>query len=552
MENRIGIIDLGSNSCRLVIFALDEQLSFRLVDQVSEKVRIGEGGFAGGELLDEPMDRAVALMRLFRELCDANGIRRVLATATSAVRDAANRDEFLRRARAEAGLSLRVLSGEEEGYYAYLGVVNSLPFDDGIIGDLGGGSLELVRVRNRLPAAMLSLPLGAVRLTETFLRHDPVRSSEARALIDHIDETLEQVGWLRLGAREQLVLVGGTARALAKVDQEERAYPVDRLHGYRLTRRAAQKQMERLLDARLKERSRIDGLNSERADIIPAGAAVIARLARHSGASDMLISGQGLREGVFFEELLLHRARIKAAQLPAAPAALHRSRPNTPIARVADVRALGVVNAACRYRVDWTHAAQVLRLALSLFDALRRLHGFGAREREWLAAAALLHDIGVAVDYYRHHRHSAYLIENADLPGFEHAEIAVIALLARWHRQGNPKPEGYAGILGADGIDRVRKLSAILRLAEDLERSRAQVVAGVQCTAGAEQVRIVALTRGRGEAELWAANRNADSFRSIFKRDLRVSGTRTTRRPVAPPPDGTIFERARWWRQMQD
>jgi len=310
--------------------------------------------------------------------------------------------------------------------------------------------------------------------------------------------------------------------------------------------------MERLLDTRLKDRARIGGLSSERADIIPAGAAVVARLARRAGAEEILVSGQGLREGLFFEEWLLRRARGQAARLPVAPASLGLPADIKRIARVADARALGLVNAACRHRVDWAHAAQVMRLALALFDALRRLHGFGAREREWLAAAALLHDIGVEVDYYRHHRHSAYLIENADLPGFDHVEVAIIALLARWHRQGNPRPEGYARMLDAADSERVRKLSAILRLAEDLERSRAQVVAAVRCSVSAESVTIEALTRGRGEAELWAANRNAEAFQAIFKRALHVSGARTTRRPAPPPPGDTILEKAHWWRQMVD
>jgi exopolyphosphatase/guanosine-5'-triphosphate,3'-diphosphate pyrophosphatase len=195
---------------------------------------------------------------------------------------------------------------------------------------------------------------------------------------------------------------------------------------------------------------------------------------------------------------------------------------------VPDVRSLGLANIGCHYDIDWQHAQHVCRLALSLFDQLTRLHAYGPAERELLAAAAILHDVGVAVDYYRHHRHSAYLIENADVPGFSHRDIALIALLVRWHRQGAPKPEAYGKMLNGSDRERLRKLAAILRLAEDLERSRVQRVGDVRCAVSAGAISIDALTRGAADAELWAANRNDETFRTIFERRLTVRAVPTT------------------------
>lgn len=527
-DQRIGIIDLGSNSCRLVIFAFQPSLAFRLIDQVSERVRIGEGGFADLRLQPAPMARAIQLLKMFRELCDANQIQTVIAVATSAVRDAANGAEFLARVKNEAGLSMRVLSGDEEAYYAYLGAVNSLNLVDGFVADLGGGSLELTRVRARLPVACQTLPLGAVRLTERFMHGDPISAKEERALTAHIDDTLASIPWLRAEKHDRLVVVGGTTRALANMDQEEHAYPIDRLHGYELEIDTLQAQAKRLMRCDLKERLEIEGLSSDRADIIPAGATVIARLAKHLGVDGAIVSGQGLREGLFYEEFLLRIARSNHIRLTPRPGGLDLPPSITLVPLVPNVHALGIANIGFHYSIDWKHAQHVCHLALSLFDQLARLHGYGLAERELLAAAAILHDVGVAVDYYRHHRHSAYLIENADVPGFSHREIGLIALLVRWHRQGTPKPEAYSKLLDGSDRERLRKLAAILRLAEDLERSRIQRVSDVRCNISNSTITIDALTSGPAEAELWAANRNDATFRAIFDRKLSVRALPTT------------------------
>jgi exopolyphosphatase/guanosine-5'-triphosphate,3'-diphosphate pyrophosphatase len=545
-DQRIGIIDLGSNSCRLVIFAFQPSLSFRLIDQVSERVRIGEGGFADARLQPGPMARAIQLLKMFRELCDASQIQTVIAVATSAVRDAANGAEFLTRVQNEAGLSMRVLSGDEEAYYAYLGAVNSLNLENGFVADLGGGSLELTRVRARMPVACLTLPLGAVRLTERFVHGDPISAKDERALTAHIDDKLASIPWLRAEKHDRLVVVGGTTRALANMDQEEHAYPIDRLHGYELELGTLQDQAKRLMRYDLKERLEIEGLSSDRADIIPAGATVIARLVKRLGVDGATVSGQGLREGLFYEEFLLRIARSSDVRLTPRPGGLDLPPSVALVPLVPNVRSLGIANIGYHYGIDWEHARHVCHLALSLFDQLARLHAYSLAERELLAASAILHDVGVAIDYYRHHRHSAYLIENADVPGFSHREIALISLLVRWHRQGAPKPEAYGKMLDGSDRERLRKLAAILRLAEDLERSRIQRVSDVHCTISNSAITIDALTRGPAEAELWAANRNDEIFRAIFDRKLSVRAVPT---PIVAsttprPAEQNVLDRA--------
>jgi exopolyphosphatase/guanosine-5'-triphosphate,3'-diphosphate pyrophosphatase len=546
--SKLAIIDLGSNTCRLVIFAVSPDGAFRLTDQVSETVRIGENMFASGMLQPEPMRRAVQLLKMYAGLCAANQIEHVLATATSAVRDARNGQEFVTRVYDETGLALRVLTGTAEAYYGYLGAINGAAMCEGIIADLGGGSLELMQVRNRLPTAMTSLPLGAVRMTEQFLRQDPIPKSAAKEVAAYCDKQLSTFTRAKLTRGETLIALGGTARALAKIDQRHRRYPIERLDGYELSREAVEEITDDLLKKDLAARLKIKGLKDERADIIPGGALVMRQLMRHVGADALVVSGRGLREGLLYE-YLLQRSSPDARDTRGKDLFMTEKTPRVGDSDsvLADVRAFGIANLSLLYQIEWTHAQHVCRLALELFDGLRALHGLGQNERALLAYAAILHDSGVLIDYYRHHHHSAYLIENADLPGFTHREIALLALLVRWHRRGEPTLEPYEALCHKDDAALLERLVACLRLAEDLERSRAQLVRHVQCQTDKQEIRILAQTRQTADAELWAAQRETALWQKIYGRAVRVLlAPESSAEAIAPAEERNLAERAAW------
>jgi exopolyphosphatase/guanosine-5'-triphosphate,3'-diphosphate pyrophosphatase len=500
MPHRIAIIDLGSNTSRLIILAYSPGTSFQLIDQVRERVRLSEGMGAENVLRPAPMNRAVHLVKVFKALCDANGIETIIATATSAVRDARNQAELLSLVENEAGLKLRVLSGTEEAYYGYLGAINSTPLINGLVLDIGGGSLELSRVRQRQLINSTSLPLGAVRLSETFLRSDPIKPADVRLVNRYVEALLNSIDWSKASRGDQLVGLGGTVRALAKMDQRRRNYPLDRLHGYVLTLPAIETLLHEMEDLPLSKREKLPGLNSDRADVIVGGTLALVRLMRLGGYHELIVCGQGLREGLFYEHFL--------RDLP------------TPL--VPDVRAFSLANLTELYDVTWTHARHVEALAVALFDQLRSLHGGGSFERAILSGAALLHDIGVAIDYYNHDDHSAYLILNAELPGFTHREIALMALLAHYHRRGKPDVTPFKGVLTRDDEDRAAKLGALLRLAEYLDRSRTQVVRSIRCRIQESAVQIMCQVRGDATTEVWATERNADLFKQVFKREVKV------------------------------
>jgi exopolyphosphatase/guanosine-5'-triphosphate,3'-diphosphate pyrophosphatase len=311
---------------------------------------------------------------------------------------------------------------------------------------------------------------------------------------------LDGLDWLEAGRGDTLVGMGGTIRALAKIDQRLREYPLDRVHGYALSREAVEDIVHELQRLPLSKRRKIPGLNDDRADVILAGAIALTQVMKRAGYAELTVSGQGLREGLFYEQFL------RESGIEAAP----------------DVRAFGLANLSFVYDLNWPHARHVEALAVSLFDQLRRLHGYGAFERSVLSGAALLHDIGVAIDFYDHHTHSASMILNADLPGFTHREIALMSQLALYHRRGMPRPHAFGGLLKRDDDERIEKLSALLRLAEYLERSRSQVVQSITCRAQGRAVQLTCRVRSDASTEVWAAERSSDLFKRAFKRNVIV------------------------------
>ena len=494
---------MGSNSFRLVVFTAADGW-WKRTDEIHLAVRIGEGLEAAGKLGGKPMKRALEATEVFAHFCAASGIpqTRVQAVATSAIRDASNQQEFLDRVRERTGLDVRVLSREEEAYYGYLAVVNSTTLTDGAVLDLGGGSLQLVDVLSRHSGRLGSWPLGAVRMTEHFLADDDPPAKKARkALRAHVADTLErETGWLARSGR-RIVGIGGTLRNLAAAAQHEAGHPSNGVQGFAITRDALGDLIGRLQDMKAADRSSIKGIKDARSDLILAGAIVVDSVLEHGGFDAIEVTEAGLREGIFF-----------SSHLDGDPPLFD------------DVRRASVVNLAARYNVIPAHTEHVARLAMGLFDELAEhgLHAGDRWERELLFSACILHDIGMSIDYDDHHKHSRYLILNAGLPGFSPREVALIAQAARYHRKGTPEL-GELAPLARDGDDaRLNRMALLLRLAEDLERSRDQSVRAAHVAADDGTIRLELESQGSAAVERWAAQREVDLFERAFGRRLKV------------------------------
>jgi exopolyphosphatase/guanosine-5'-triphosphate,3'-diphosphate pyrophosphatase len=505
---RLAVIDLGSNSFRLVVFMAGEGC-WRRTDEIYEPVRIGEGLMASGRLGEAPMARALATLDVFSHFCRASGLEAgaVDAVATSAIRDAENAEDFLVLARERSGLPIRVLDREQEARYGYLAAVNSTTLQDGCVLDLGGGSMQLVRVRDRLALESGSWRLGTVRMSERFLPpNGAAKRKQLQELRDHLAGELAGEAWLggdAEGAHGRLIGIGGTIRNLAAAAQRAAGLPSNGVQGMVIESDALEDLVQRLAALPASERASVPGIKPARADLILAGAVVVQGVLGAGGLDAIETTEAGLREGVFFERLLGDRDR--------------------PLFE--DMRRESVLNMAAQYHVDVEHTRHVAALALGMFDELARLglHDGDPRERELLWAASMLHDIGMSIDYDDHHKHSRYLILNGGLPGFAPVETAIIAQAARYHRKGMPVPGPMGPLFGDGDAERLDRCAALLRLAEDLERSRDQLVRSTSIALSNGTVELRLLADGDSAVPRWAAGRERQLFARAFHRELSVT-----------------------------
>jgi exopolyphosphatase/guanosine-5'-triphosphate,3'-diphosphate pyrophosphatase len=489
-RRRLAVADLGSNTFRLVVFEYREGGTFRLVDEVREVVRLTEGTAPGAPIAPDAVERAARVARLFAGFCDGSEVNEVRAVATSAIRDAPNGDEVL-QAILDAGLPARVVSGEEEARYGYLGAVNGTTLTDGLVAELGGGSIQVGRVEDRLLTRSMSQPLGAVRMTDAYMAAAVQTRDDVKALRRHALDVFHLDHWISSGGR--VVAMGGAVRTLAAMAQKASGYPLGEVHGYLLERTALRDLIEQMTDLPRRERRRIPGLKADRADIMLAGAVVMDALMQASDVDRVEVCAEGLRWGVFWEAFLA----------PADP----------PL--VPDVRATSVRDLAGVYGYDRPHCEQVARIALDIFDGLARLglHDGDPREREWLHAAALLHDVGTLVDYNDHHKHGHYLVLNAGLPGFRHRELVIIAQLVRGHRKSIQSPGALGALLRPRDEERMLRLAACLRIAEQLEVGRARAVTGIDCARDQDLITLWVRAHGDVDVAMWSARQEAPVFK---------------------------------------
>jgi exopolyphosphatase / guanosine-5'-triphosphate,3'-diphosphate pyrophosphatase len=502
---RIGIVDMGSGTARLVVYDFLAGQWFRLSDEIRESVRLGEGFAASGKLSEAATERAMDAIKLYCDYATATDLGKLTVIATSAVREAANSKVFLEQLQG-FNLEFRVLSGEEEAQYGALAVANSFQVSSAWVMDLGGGSAQISRLENRLFMGGQAFGLGYVRLTEQFLHGQRTSETEVKNLEKFVLKQLEPTFARMRKDPAPLIAMGGTIRNLARAVQKLEDYPLDALHGYELKRDALENLIDRLLHLPAFERSSIAGIHADRADAILAGALVYRMVMRETDHKAVIISGQGVREGAFYKEFI----------------------PNPPHL-FPEVRIFSVQNLFAHYPQDQKHTQHVRKLSRQLFLALAPIHGYGAADALLLDAAAYLHDIGMAVSYHDHHKHGAYLILNTQMPGLTHREQVLLALLVQYHRKGDPKLGQFKRILEPDDEMRLVRLSACLRLAEFLERSRSARVQDLNVQIEKEQVTIRLIATQTPRVELWEASKQGELFKKAFGRDLLLQADQLER-----------------------
>ena len=506
---RLAAIDIGSNSVRQIVADVSPSGEIRVVDEMKASPRLGAQRSPDGSLDLHAMHRAVETVARMTTLARQLGAARIVAVATSAVRDAPNGSMFAQQLKRDADIDVRVLDGAEEARLSWRSAVAHFDLATGrsAVLDIGGGSLELALSVGGVLEHLLSLPLGALRLTEEFVPDGNGRP-RIKALRKHVRRLLKEQIRARDWRGAQIIGSGGTFTNLAAMVLARQGTQAKTVHGTRIARADIEHLLFNLQTKTIAERTEIPGLNPDRADIIPAGLAVIAEVMARVDAQELVVSNFGIREG-----LLLEAARVEPAAAPPG-----------------DARTRSVRQLAERCHYEAPHAQHVRELALQLFDSLGARIGCTQDERPMLADAALLHDIGYHISYERHHKHAYYLIMNADLLGMTPDEQVVIANVARYHRGAEPKKRhGNFAELSEELRDRVTRLAALLRVADGLDRGHVAAVEKAMVRVAGGVIRIRPYPRRASDdlrLERWGASRKAGLLETVSGMRVEITGGR--------------------------
>jgi exopolyphosphatase/guanosine-5'-triphosphate,3'-diphosphate pyrophosphatase len=496
---RVAAIDIGSNSVRQIVADVSPDGSIRVVDEMKAAPRLGAGLSTTGDLDPAAMDRALEAIVRMHTLAGQLGASRIEGVATSAVREASNGAAFIARVKDATSMRIRVLSGEQEARLSFRSALAHFELGAGraVVMDIGGGSLELALSADGLVESLESLPLGAIRMTETWLKDGGGRKEVAR-LRKAVRNTLRGQLPYREWRGARVIGSGGTFTSLAGMHLARDGIATARTtHGASISRAELEHVLEWLQDMSAAERATVPGLNPARADIIVAGLAVAAETMARFEARELVVSAYGIREG-----LLLETARV-------APALVDPGK-----ARERSVREL-----AERTHYEELHSRQVQRLALQLFDSIGARLGCEPSDRQILSDAALLHDIGYHISYSKHHKHSYHLILHADFLGMTPEEQVAIANIARYHRGKRPKKKHRNfGTLDRTLRDRIERLSAILRVADGFDRGHVGTVERIKVRWLDRALRLTPVATARTHSlrlELWGASRKSDLLARI-------------------------------------
>jgi exopolyphosphatase/guanosine-5'-triphosphate,3'-diphosphate pyrophosphatase len=505
---RICVIDLGTNSFHAVIVDAHPNGTYKVVDRMKEMVRLGQSGLADHRLPEDAMERGLAALKRIYTLAQGWDAREFLAYATSAIREAKNGGAFIERVKKQVGLRIRPISGAQEAELIYLGVRRAVDLSEpSLLVDIGGGSVEFIVYDGKRSVFAQSFKLGAARMTERFVTTDPLSESEKDALRSHYRSVLQPV-FDAAQKHSVTTIVGssGTAKSLGRVcvgshgDEDRTVFQQVLLaEEYRAS-------LGWVIDSEEQERIDHPAIDPKRVDQIGAGALLLDVLLDDVPAVERIkTSDNALREGMVDHFIRQNYARIRQ------------------LAPFTDVRRRSVHEIAFRFEWEERHAQHVAATATLLFDALKSRYDGPASDAELLEYAALLHDIGYHISHAKHHKHSRYLIQHADLQGFQPEEVKILALTARYHRKAFPKTKHkrYRKLSEANQR-RVQQLAAILRIAEGLDRSHFQNVAALEVDVDDDQLTISVDAQGDPELEIWSGDTEADLFREVFGMDVSI------------------------------
>lgn len=518
MNERIAAIDIGSNSFHIIVVELNpESQSFKVLDRLRETVRLGTFGEPKKELSKEDMKRGLETLKRYKKLAEGHHVSEIFSSATSAVREATNGKEWLSTVRNELGIDAHPISGVEEARLIYLGVLSAIELKGRKIGivDIGGGSTEIIVGDEQFIYHLSSTKVGAVRLTEKDLKDESQLEEKINFMEKHIEGLLstkvQQIE--QIGKFDFLVGTSGTIQTIARIDYRMHNFVdserIPNLNNYKIHYDSLCSIIKKMISTPKEKRAGSFEISTNRAEIILAGATILKVVMESLKANEIFYCDRALREGLIIDKLLqkgIIKDRMQYQQT---------------------IRQRSVLELASKYKFSEDHAFHVKRLSSIIFDQTKGLlHNYTEKEKELLEAAAILHDIGSLVAHNDHHKHTYYLIRHSGLLGFNDEEVELIANIARYHRQSNPK-DNHPNFhnLSREHKKAVKELSSILRIAEGLDKGHKCAIKDVEISPNSSKKKLKCKLKSNIEdydcaLEKWSAEGKSKEFKKEFGVDI--------------------------------
>lgn len=500
MNKRIGIIDIGSNSVRLLLAEIGEKNSIRIINELKEYLRLGDGLDKNKVLSEEKIELTLKTLTTYKNICTAFNVSAITAVATEAIRSAKNQKEFLDKINLSIGLEITVLTGREEAYYDYFSTINSMNVDNALIMDIGGASTELILVKNRKLVNSISIPFGSINLIKQFEIYDVLEKEKEEELRNFLLNQFNNIQWLSEAKGYTLIGIGGSIRTLGKIHRRSINYPLNLMHNYEIKNTDVISIYNMVKSKNNAQRKKIKGLSTDRADIFVGAAAEISTLIDFCSIQNIIISRNGIREGLLYS---------------------HICKNNIPLENVLD---FSICTLLINHNNDFKHAKHIYHLMNSLYNELKPLIKNSFSLDNIIKASAMLHDIGSNITYYYHHKHSLYMILNSQINGLSHKEIVMSACIAATHRDDNVpiNYSEYKQIVTKEDIEIINQLGLLLRLAENLDKSMISIVKDVKCIIDDNTVIIKTISDSTPSIEVKEALTSTDDFKNIFDKKLYV------------------------------
>lgn len=498
--NKIGVIDIGPSSLRLMLVEVEDGGYFKIIDELKSSIRLCSDLVNGYEICNDKISLTLSTLRAFKSLCTVSGASKIIAVATESFRTAKNRDLLISTIKKELDVDVRVLSCEEEIYYNFIGVTRSIYVENSLMVEVEGVNTHLAWIQDGCIIKSATLPFGCVNLSHNCNLTDRVSRENLEVTIDHISSHLNDLKWITENEYDSIIGVGGTVRSLGKLDRVRKRYPFDICHNYELTDLDVHDIYNLMKSKDHKQRCKVEGFDSEISDVIVGGLAIFDSIIKLVNNTKIVISSRGLKEGILYEYI------------------------NSKYPLTNDILDYSINGILDTLNSNKEHANHVFWITSKLFNALKPLHRLDNSYDHIVKTASMLHDCGTSIDYYGHHIHSFYMILHSYINGLTHKELLMSASIAASHRFNNyhvPKV-AFASIINSLDVRAMDLISVLLKLAEGLDRSLVGAVKDLNLEFDDTNVIITVTSDIDLELEIHQAYRAADKFKEIYNRELII------------------------------